>query len=304
MATVLKAILPSAADADALRDAYLAQRGTPIAPTAVADVSPPNKVAKLSPPRQSPRATQDQLPFPAWPEEKRALANDLARTSLFTITRTGPRREFRDTVLASQSNLQVRYTGQELRVWDEDVFLQLLHYHRGGKPDMPVVFTRHQLLSDIGWAPTAQCYQRLEETLTRLKATEVKVIATDGTITRTYADSLIGPRLKTETPNGVEYALYFPPGIANLFSPISYSTIAWEIRMKLSPLGKRLHAFYATHRQPFALSPSYLHKLSGSTVESPGKWKQILTRALAELQEVGFLSHYAIEKDLVRVTRT
>ncbi len=59
--------------------------------------------------------------------------------------------------------------------------------------------------------------------------------------------------------------------------------------MKLAPLAKCLHSFYATHGDPYPYCVETLYKLCGSTSARLSHFREGLKRALQKLVEVEFL---------------
>jgi len=78
------------------------------------------------------RRTEEKIvQLPIWRDDRRGMPNDLVRSALFTIGNSRQKRSFRrDTVIAALGELEITYTGEELRQDDEDVFLQLVHLAR------------------------------------------------------------------------------------------------------------------------------------------------------------------------------
>ena len=66
------------------------------------------------------------LQVPLWTERVRGLPNAFARSALFCIGARSVRRMMNNVVISSVHHTEVRYTGEELRQDDQDLFLQLV----------------------------------------------------------------------------------------------------------------------------------------------------------------------------------
>lgn len=70
-----------------------------------------------------------QLSF--WPDERRAIANELARSALFSCRdNRKPRAIYDNSSLFMLGEGAMTYTGEELRSQDEDLFVTLAHCAR------------------------------------------------------------------------------------------------------------------------------------------------------------------------------
>lgn len=245
--------------------------------------------------------------MPMWPNQVRSLPNAFARGALFTVgNHRAPRREFKKEPIASVGNIDVLYTGEELRQDDEDVFLQALHLARE-KPviqsEPTVEFTAGAMIRALGWAHNKRSYERLKASLERMKHTTVEVKIANK---RGFGGSMIR-KFAWEGDEGTpsrHWLIYFEPEIVRLFGPDDYSRLMWELRLSLTPMEKWLHSFYATHEKPFAYSVATLHRLCGAASSEIRGFRRTLKSALTTLVEKGFLRDYQIDTvDLVHVTR-
>jgi TrfA protein len=65
-----------------------------------------------------------------------------------------------------------------------------------------------------------------------------------------------------------------------------------------------LHAFYASHDQPYSYKVETLRTLSGSRNKELKTYRQKLRKALAELQGAGAIATWTLDRDdLVRVRK-
>lgn len=246
------------------------------------------------------------LQLPIWPEQRRGVPNDLVRGALFTVGNVRIKRNFlKNSLIATLSGLEIRYTGEELRQDDQDVFLQIVHLARLVPLGAPVTFTAHAMLQSLKWHPNVRSYTRLRDTITRLKATGLEVRGDQ----RGYSGSLIRDFSWKDDSTGNNsrvWGVRLEPEIAALFNHVAYSQIEWEQRLALGHLAKWLHSFYHTHRRPVAIRVDTIRRLCGSATKDLSKFRQLLRDALQELRAITFLTDYAIdpERDLVRVVRS
>jgi len=202
------------------------------------------------------------------------------------------------------------YTGAELRVDDEDVFLQVLHGGRTHELGTTVEFTARDMLKALKWTLNTESTERLKSCLTRLSATtlEVAVSNEDGT-GEGFGGSLIRRFKWKDFETGEllrNWQIELEPEIMSLFGDQVYTRINWEFRLSLPPLAKQLHKFYHSHGVPFPMKVQTLYELSGSRMAELRKFRYELKKALALLVERGFLKSFLVDKasDLVTVVRT
>lgn len=254
-------------------------------------------------PTEQPERLSDKIvQLPLWAEYRRGVPNDLVRGALFTVGNSSAKRAYRKSaVIAALGNIEIVYTGEELRQDDEDVFLQLVHLARMSPLGCFIEFTAHSLLKALKWPTNSRSYGRLRDTITRLNATGLEVRSEN----RGYSGSLIRD-FEWRGADGSSSRMWkvrLEPRIVALFGHVAYSQIDWDQRLKLGNLGKWLHSFYYTHAQPYPLKVETIHRLCGSTTRSIAKFRQLLRSAMEELIAVGFLDSWDIDKNTIRVTR-
>jgi hypothetical protein len=114
----------------------------------------------------------------------------------------------------------------------------------------------------------------------------------------TYFGSLIMEGIKDEATR--HYLIKVNPRLAPLFHH-GWTGLEAEQRRQLrgKPLALWLHAFYATHEQPYPYKVETLHDLSGSRTASLRRFRAALRIALTEVQKVGAIAGWGIDDDLV-----
>lgn len=121
--------------------------------------------------------TPVQLGF--WPEERRAIANELARCALFRCgDKKRPRQQFSNEPLFVLGSGGVTYTGEELRGFDEDVFLGLIHAARSMPADSMVVkISNAQICTLTGRRQSQHYYTEIYRSIHRMKGGVITVLS-------------------------------------------------------------------------------------------------------------------------------
>lgn len=118
-----------------------------------------------------------QLAF--WPDERRAIANELARSALFNCRDSRkPRQYFENTPLFMLGEGAITYRGEELRTQDEDIFITLAHCARdraSGK--MLVNVTSSDICKMNGWRQDQRYYDAIFLSIQRLKGGVITVFS-------------------------------------------------------------------------------------------------------------------------------
>ena len=80
-----------------------------------------------------------------------------------------------------------------------------------------------------------------------------------------------------------------------LFGDIHYTELEWEQRRHLTPIAKKMHGYYASHRAPYPITLETMKDMCNSACENKPKLRQMFNKALAELVAVGFLAEAHIK---------
>ncbi len=250
--------------------------------------------------------------LPLWGEAKRGLPNVLARSALFNARRNvengdDARVFFKNSRIASLSNYEITYRGEELRQDDASVFMQLLHLARQQPLGDRVYFTAYSMIKQLAWSVCGANYKRLKECIERLAANTVKIQFKDER--SGYGKSLIRAFYWKDNASGEdlrEWCVEFEKEIIFLFGDDAYTLIEWHERRLIgsrSTLALWLHNFLATHSQPIPLSVAKYHELSESSFARLFHFREALKKALKRLSEIGFVKEYQINSaDLVEIT--
>lgn len=243
--------------------------------------------------------------LPIWAEEIRSAPNEVIRSSLFSARVRGPRALIKDEVIFVLGDGDITYRGEELRTFDEDVWLQVMHLARLQPLGECVQFTPYSMIKSLGWVkgknrPSKLHYDRLKECLSRLSATNIMVRSKR--VSKGVSVSLIR-RFEFE---GIEqnehWKVWVEPEMKALYGNTYYTQLEWEKRSHLSPTAKRLHGYFSSHRTPYPVKIESLYKLCN--VKSVLKnFKEKLPGYLGELKQHGFLESFEIKDGLIDVKR-
>lgn len=239
-----------------------------------------------------PETEAEVIQMPFWPEPVRAAPSDMLRSALFGIRKKGSR-EFLagDEALASWSGCELRYHGQRLDQFDEDVWLQALHLHR--RQDLPsVVFsTNRAFLKELGLSGGGWNIERLHQSLTRLQGGVVKLDTPEYLFNR----NLIG---SWDLEKGTErIAIELEPEVTQLFAG-NVSMLDWQTRLALKTgLAKWLHGYVQTHKatnkHPHRVAIGLLRELCGATT-SLKDYRYKLKSACEQLKASGVICSWRV----------
>lgn len=237
--------------------------------------------------------------LPLWPEPKRGAPNSFIRSALFAAIQSKDRKFMKEAVLASQDGITIKFTGEQLNQADLDVWETIVHLAREQPLGTVASFTAHGLLKAMGMPTGNSQHKQLHSTLLRLTACAVEVTH-EG---KTYFGPLIKSGAKDEITR--HYAVELNKGIIKLFGENQWTALDWQQRQELrgQPLAQALHAFYSSHRLPYAVKLQTIQAYTGSRNKQLASFKRQVRNALNELVSVGFLVSFDLDGDLVRVVR-
>lgn len=275
-----------------------------------------------------------QLKGREWGDSYRGSPNDLTRLGFISGRRKGPRFWVKNQPIAYHKEGQslrsyMTYTGQELRVMDYAVLVFLYHLHRSSGTAEAIKTPAAAIIIGAGWAATTSeiggnLYAKLERTLVRLYEVSFtihepnrlgvlappprKVVFSNrpsaltedlDTSNRMRFRRLLG-MLDINTDGS--YTTKIGDSAAPIWAAAGFSVWPAEERNALkSTLAIWLHAYYATHRMPYAIKITTFQEL----MHVKELRRRDMERALTSLVEIGFLSNYSISQSgLVTVIRT
>ena len=245
--------------------------------------------------KKAPVAKQLMLPF--WPDGVRRVPNLVLRNALFGATKDrefyGPMR-----LVASLEGHTVKVT-ERMNQYDLDNLEMLLHLQREQPLGSRVAFTANGFLKVMKRGTSGKHHKELHEDLTRLARATVEIRWTNER--KSYTGSLVSGFARDEDTG--MFVVTFNEDMMRLYNAGS-TQIDFEQRQQLgkSNLAKWLQVFYASHDAPYAMKVDTLRALSGSTTTKK-EFSRLLKAALNKLIEVGLLSSWEIEEDLVKVQK-
>lgn len=232
--------------------------------------------------------------LPLFRDGDSAIPNHLARSSLFAPIQRGRRPMHDNALLATPAGGEIRYSGKQLDMADQDVFLAVMKLAAGQDPRKPVRINRSDFLRMIGRRNGSSDYRWLDESFRRL---------TLGTIS--LHTSRINAHLSlivswVENSEVGDWEVVIGERILSLFASREYAFIDLEQRMRIernTDLAKWLQAYACTH------APG-LHRVSVDNLKTwcgnGGRlrdFRSALTEALAELVRVGCLDGFGFYGD-------
>lgn len=251
---------------------------------------------------------QQELSFgiSQWTNDRRGVPNNLVRGGLFGTNNSGKRGTLKSKTIASLSNANIVYSGEELRQDDLSVWMSILTKAKNQTLGAPIQFTGYELIKDMRWRMHTESYEKLRECIERLKLTSVKLTSKDekaayaGSLIRDYTFDAISEDGKPK------WQVRLEPNIVSLFIESNTTLVEWEQRKEIgtrATLTLWLHTFYSTHREPIPYRVEKLHELCRSEQKHISNFITRLRMALERLIAIGFLSSYFIEKNMLYVTR-
>ncbi|WP_271409137.1 replication initiator protein A [Pseudomonas sp. Q1-7] len=250
---------------------------------------------ELNSPRTVVAHVQGQFPF--LPAMASALPTLWTRTSLFSSLRKGERRILKNQKLEGRVDCIVRVSGEELDLYDNDVFLRVVQLAQGTFPGEPLYFERSSFLRAIGRGSdlSSESYRRLQDSMERLARSTIFVEGQEG------GESF---RLIDKIKWGVNgnYYITMDPVIISAFINPAFIDMGVRFRLK-SPLAKYLQNYISGHAVGVhRIACEKLRNWSGSQ----GRLRDFCSRlrtALGELESEGIIRDWEIEDDVARWTR-
>jgi hypothetical protein len=247
------------------------------------------------------KPTAQIIQFPLFPEEKRPVSNDVARSALFSCVQGKDRQMFENALLATLEGIEIRFTGRQFNQDDHDVLMQLV-YMAAHKPlGEYVTVPANAILKALGRKIGKSQHKQLEGEITRLVSGTV-IVRQKGV--GKYIGHLVDNAFKDDITRRWRYR--FNPDLRALYGPHAYTLIDWEQRITLrgKDLARWLHLYLVGHAAPFPVKVAKLRQLSGSRTKELKNFRGKLRLALKDLKDAGIIDDWMIDKnDLVHVAR-
>ena len=242
---------------------------------------------------ESSKEAAEVIQLPLWSSLERALPNHLARSSLFAPIARGRRKIYDRERLSSRDDVAIFFSGKQLDMADQDVFLQALQETQRASLGERAYINRAQFLRTIGRRERGKAsYIWLHEAFRRLTLAYIEIE------TRRYK---LGMHLvndwELDEETG-EYWLSISPKIITLFSRNEFGLIDFDKRKQLAKrvdLAKWLQSYIASHRRgEHRIALKHLKSWSGVGGRMRD-FKGSLGEALGELERVGLIKSIRIK---------
>lgn len=220
-----------------------------------------------TPPEPPPPAKVIQ--FPLWPEPVRGMPNPALRSALFSAVQSKDRRFINYELIAAVDGVEIRFKGEQLNQEDLEVCAQVFHLARIHPLGDTCHTAAHALLKSLGRHTGNSEHKQIHQSFLRLQAHSVEIKAGR----YTYFGSLIMKGVKDDLTR--HYLIKINPDLAPLFNNGWTGLDAWQRRtLRGKPLALWLHAFYASHAQPYPYKVATLRDLCGSRAKTLRSFRQ------------------------------
>jgi hypothetical protein len=235
--------------------------------------------------------------IPSFPQRASALPTGWMRTSLFVNQPQTKAKFLINEILESYDSIRIEYTGEQLNMFDNDVYIEIIRLAQGRTPGEEILFNRYSLLRALGISGGKNNYEALHKSLQKLKGNTIKV--TNANIG--YSAFSLIDQLSWEEQNGC-WRFSIGRIVVDMFST-ELSLIDLDIRQSLTTSLSKYLQNYMSAGTPGEgereVKVENLMRLSGTTSQLKdflGKGRG-LTKALDELKAAGFLTSYVIHKN-------
>lgn len=239
-----------------------------------------------------------QLPLYDWPDTKRAFPVTFGRSALFRVgDKREPRQMMQKAEIATVADYALSFTGEEFRIDDEDVLLQLLHLARGqeaSEEGFRVAFSSTQMLQTLKWGTGAAAHEKLRASIERLQSGSIVLKHLfSKTRSRDFYGSFISAAAREGTARSSKWVVWLNKTSTRLLMP--KAELDWPTRIALrSDLARWLQTFLESEslgsHQDHHIED--LRRLSGSKAKELSNFKLSLKRALTELVTNGAIRDF------------
>jgi hypothetical protein len=243
-----------------------------------------------------------RLPFEnvRWSDAHYVAPIAFLRSALFGIVPKGRRRRLDQERLATLGDCELRYTGEMLDQFDEDVWLVMLRQAREHGMGLNVHFTLRSLLKDLAWDPSGKSTQRLRSSFMRLATATVQMESPEFQYVGHLVEEVVCDKVNDE-----QYYFRLSPRMANLFGPDQYAYLGIRERTQIKGLlAKWLHGYIESNPLGFPAHIDDLRRLSGSTAAERYRFTANLRDALTELQRCNVVETWRVERTVVFLKRS
>jgi len=241
-----------------------------------------------------PQPADNIVQLKLWPQPLRAAPSAYLRSALFAVIKRGHRRALKKELLASWTNVELRYTGWQLDQADLDVWMQAVHQSReclGAK----IVLNERAFLRSIGRSEGGRNVEWLRSSFDRLQAGGVNLVMGEFE----YQGSLVQEFARDEMTG--RWVVILNQKLTKLFDT-GYTLLQLEERRALkSDLAKWLQGYVSSHkatkRNPHRISLEKVRELSGSQTARLRAFRMNLGKAMEELRKARVVDNWCFISD-------
>jgi hypothetical protein len=228
--------------------------------------------------------------LPLTPGDQKALINEAARSSLFSVRDSRKSRHgYTNKPIYCVGKEKIEYAGVELRAADDEpVWALMLYYARNVSLGEWIEFTPRQACLDLKWSTGGKNYIKLRDCLTRLRAGVFAIYSPrfgewSGTTINLIEEFQWKNQYSKETLS--QYRIKIHPVFERFFGD-NYALLDWDLYLSLKPVERRIYDYYRCHKNPNSLKLDTLKSMCDSDA-TPGSWRSTVSKALKRLNELG-----------------
>lgn len=233
---------------------------------------------------------------------RRAMPNQIARSSLFAPIKRGPREQLTEALLVTRADAVISYSGEQLDEADADIVLQLFFEAKSHPLGLPVRLKRAAFLRAMGRPTSLSQYQWLMRRMTVLaKATLiVEALRSDGTRKYRVGKNDVFHIVQSfcYDPATKSYSFTLDSRWTVLFGNDEYALLDWEKRKQIArgqDMAKSLQRLVATSSAPIH---HYSLEWLKEKMQYQGRmrdFKRALVRACQELESLSIVANSKVE---------
>ncbi len=249
-----------------------------------------DKLEKLSRQRaaEAREAIQMKL-FPMWPDDRRGAPNDVIRSAIFGVVKTGKRKRVVKMPIASPAGSAISLTGWRLDQHDADVWLEVMHLARKEKPGDKIRFKLNTLLRQLGKTDGGRDREWLKH---RLEALAETTIAYDDGRFAGVAGAMIS-HFSIDRKSG-DVVLRTNPELRALWDDVTHLNIEDRRSLGSNQLAKALHAMLSSHAAWTPMRLDTLMQRVGAEYARLRAFRAALELVLDDFSARGWVRSYKI----------
>jgi hypothetical protein len=228
----------------------------------------------------------------------------MARSALFSCIQGKDRRYIEDALIASQGDVEIRFTGRQLNQDDHDLLMTLVFMAKDTPMGRWVTVPTYGVLQALGRKVGGKQYRELRTDISRLAAGMVSIRNTKARI-EYLGHHMIAKASQHEVSRHWIYRL--DPELRPLYGDMTHTLIDWEKRLALKgkDLARWMQLYMASHARPYPVKVDTLRQLSGSRAKALRNFRAQLRIALTDLESNDDIAEWRIDMpdDLVFVNR-